>query len=91
MRVARQFVVSGRVQGVGFRFFVQDAARVAGGSGWIRNRADGAVEAFVEGESKAVDRVEIAIRRGPGGARVSHVTVEAVAPVGRSIGFSIEG
>ena len=49
MLVARRFVVSGRVQGVGYRFFADEAARVEGLSGWIRNLPDGRVEAFAEG------------------------------------------
>ena len=50
MRVARRFVISGRVQGVGFRWFVHDAASREGVTGWVTNLFDGRVEAFVEGE-----------------------------------------
>src|SRR5687767_5392734 len=73
MRVARRFVISGRVQGVGFRYFTQDAARREGVAGWVRNRPDGSVEALVEGEAEAVTRVERAIRSGPRGARIDNV------------------
>ena len=58
MQVARRFVVSGRVQGVGFRWFTHDAATREGVSGWVTNLLDGRVEAFVEGERDAVTRVE---------------------------------
>ena len=75
MRVARRFLISGRVQGVGFRWFTHDAATREGVSGWVTNLFDGRVEAFVEGEQDAVTRVERAIRSGPRGARVEHVTV----------------
>ena len=68
MRVARRFVISGRVQGVGFRYFVQEAAIREGVTGYVRNLFDGSVEAYVEGESEAVTRVERAIRMGPRGA-----------------------
>ncbi|HEY9467214.1 MAG TPA: acylphosphatase, partial [Vicinamibacterales bacterium] len=48
MRVARRFVVSGRVQGVGFRYFTQDTAAREGVTGWVRNLPNGSVEALVE-------------------------------------------
>ena len=67
MRVARRYVVSGRVQGVGFRYFTQDAALREGVTGWVRNLPDGRVEALVEGE-EAVTRLERALRSGPRGA-----------------------
>src|SRR5688572_33174665 len=73
MRVARRFVVSGRVQGVGFRYFTQDTARREGVTGWVRNLPDGRVEALVEGDAEAVTRVERALRTGPRGARVDRV------------------
>ena len=76
MRVARRLLVSGRVQGVGFRWFTHDAAHARGRHGWVRNLPDGRVEAFVEGEAEAVQRVERAIRRGPAGARVDDVFVD---------------
>jgi acylphosphatase len=75
MLVARRFLISGRVQGVGFRWFARDAAAREGAKGWVRNLADGRVEAFVEGERDTVERVERALRHGPGGARVDHVDV----------------
>ena len=49
MRIARRFVISGRVQGVGFRWFARDAAMREGVAGWVANLPDGRVEAFVEG------------------------------------------
>jgi acylphosphatase len=87
MRVARRLVVSGRVQGVGFRYFTQDAATREGVTGWVRNLPDGRVEAFVEGERDAVTCVERAIRRGPRGARVDSVDVDAEEPGGMYRGF----
>jgi acylphosphatase len=82
MRVARRFVVSGRVQGVGFRWFTQDAASREGVTGWVRNLPDGRVEALVEGEAEAVTRVERALRSGPRGARVDDVAVDDEEPGG---------
>jgi acylphosphatase len=89
MIVARTLLISGRVQGVGFRFFAQDRAALEGVHGYVRNLADGRVEVFVEGDEESVVRVERALRRGPPGARVDHVAVEAAAPTGRATGFSV--
>lgn len=89
MIVARRFLISGRVQGVGFRMFAQDAAAVEAAHGYVRNTSDGAVEAFVEGDQAAVDRVERALRRGPPGAQVESVSVEPATPTYRATGFHI--
>ena len=88
MRTARHYVVSGRVQGVGFRWFVLEAASAEGMTGWVRNVPDGTVEIVAEGEAEAVERFERAVRRGPGRARVDDVTTDVVAPTGRFPGFS---
>jgi acylphosphatase len=89
MLVARRVLVSGRVQGVGFRFFVEARAAAEGIHGWVRNLADGRVEALLEGDAESVDRVESALRRGPSAAQVEDVIVELVAPSGRATGFSV--
>lgn len=91
MRVARRFVVSGRVTGVGFRFFAQDIARREGLTGYIRNRSDGTVEAVAEGDETAVERLEVALRRGPARAEVTRVDVDAVPPTARYLGFTVDG
>jgi acylphosphatase len=80
MRVARRFVISGRVQGVGFRYFAREVALREGVTGWVRNLADGRVEARIEGESEAVTRVERSLRNGPRGARVDDVFVDEEDP-----------
>lgn len=90
MLVARRFVVSGRVQGVGFRYFVADAAEHEGLGGWVRNLRDGRVEALVEGEAQAADRFERKIRSGPPAARVDNVVVEEREPSGRATAFRVE-
>jgi len=90
MRVARRFVISGRVQGVGFRWFVHDVASREGVTGWVTNLFDGRVEAFVEGDADAVTRVERALRSGPPGARVERVTVTDEEASGSLKGFSIK-
>jgi acylphosphatase len=89
MIVANRYLVSGRVQGVGFRYFVQDHAAVEGVHGYVRNLPDGRVEALVEGDDQSVLRVERALRRGPAGARVDDVLVETAVPSGRATGFSV--
>jgi acylphosphatase len=87
--IARRYVITGRVQGVGFRWFAHDAAAREGVHGWVRNLADGSVEVFVEGESESVRRLEAAVRRGPASARVDEVMTEEHAPAGRATGFEI--
>jgi acylphosphatase len=89
MRVARRYVIAGRVQGVGFRYFTDAAARREGVHGWVRNLPDGSVEVVIEGDVDSVDRVEAAVRRGPGSARVERFDVEERAPTGHATGFSI--
>ena len=89
MRVARRLLISGRVQGVGFRYFTQDMAWREGLTGWVRNLADGRVEAYLEGEADAVTRAERAIRQGPRGARVDDVQVDAQEPSGRYAEFEV--
>jgi acylphosphatase len=91
MIVARRFFISGRVQGVGFRWFTRDIAMREGVKGWVRNLLDGRVEALVEGESDSVTRVERALRAGPRGARVQRVVVEDEDPGGHHHGFEILG
>jgi acylphosphatase len=89
MRVARRFLISGRVQGVGYRFFAERAARREGLHGWVRNLADGRVVAAAEVEAEAMDGFEGQLRHGPSGARVEHIEVEDTVPEGRFAGFSI--
>jgi acylphosphatase len=69
--------IYGFVQGVGFRFAVERTARSRGVSGWVRNRADGTVEAVFEGEPEDVEALVAFCRRGPRGADVERVEVAA--------------
>jgi len=89
MRVARRFLISGRVQGVGFRFYAEEVAAREGVTGWVRNLPDGRVEAYVEGEGEAVTRVERALRQGPRSARVESVEVDTQEPSGRFLDFTV--
>jgi acylphosphatase len=89
MRVARHFLIRGRVQGVGFRMFAEAAALRDGLNGWARNLPDGRVEIAVEGDADALERFERHIRHGPPSASVLDVEAEDLAPAGRESGFSI--
>ncbi|OGS40814.1 MAG: hypothetical protein A2506_05980 [Elusimicrobia bacterium RIFOXYD12_FULL_66_9] len=80
-------LVEGRVQGVGFRWFVRDRAESLGLAGWTRNREDGTVEAEVEGSRKAVDAFVTSLRDHPTARVDSIVTRPAV--VSREVGFTI--
>jgi acylphosphatase len=91
MLVARHFLIRGRVQGVGFRYFVEQAAHREGLSGWVRNARDGSVEAHVEGDAEAVERFDLTIRRGPPLARVEAVECDERPPAGRFTGFVVRG
>jgi acylphosphatase len=86
VREARRIVVEGRVQGVGFRWWVVEQARGLGLDGWVRNRRDGSVEVLAIGEADAVARLGRACEAGPSAASVRSVTVEAAADDG-SAGF----
>jgi acylphosphatase len=86
----RHVLIYGFVQGVGFRFGVERAASVRGVSGWVRNRADGAVEAVFEGEPDDVEALVDFCRLGPRGADVDRVDVEEELPEGL-VGFRVAG
>ena len=77
---ARRYVVSGRVQGVGFRYFVLRAAREVGVTGWVRNLADGSVEVQGQGDQSQLDSLESKLRTGPPRSDVRSVEVHHTAP-----------
>lgn len=70
MKITRRLLVSGRVQGVGYREAMCAAAARLGVTGWVRNRIDGSVEAAAHGEAQALDAFAAWARRGPPAARV---------------------
>ena len=76
----RQIRVSGRVQGVGFRYALRDEARRLGLFGWVRNCTDGTVEALLQGDDEAVAALVAWARRGPRLARVDDVRDGPVTP-----------
>jgi acylphosphatase len=75
MQTIRHFLITGRVQGVGFRFYMQRKARELGVTGWVRNRRDGSVEAMAQGESDAVETLTSWARRGPPSAVVADIRI----------------
>ena len=80
MKAIRHVMFHGRVQGVGFRAFVEQTASDRGLQGWVRNRRSGAVEAVLAGEGAAVDAVIEACRRGPPAARVDRIDQREATP-----------
>lgn len=76
----RRIVVRGRVQGVGYRWFVYRHAHSLGLAGWVRNRDDGAVEVEAQGEPPALEALESLLRQGPRLAHVSDVTACGIPP-----------
>ena len=75
MEVTKHLIITGRVQGVGFRFYMERKARALGVTGWVRNRRDGSVEAVVQGTTGAVEAMIAWARRGPPSAVVAEVRV----------------
>jgi acylphosphatase len=87
-QVARRVVVHGSVQGVFFRDTTRRKAQSRGVSGWVRNCADGSVEALFEGDPDAVESMVAFAREGPRGAQVEHVDVQDAEAEGLG-GFEI--
>ena len=77
--MARHLKISGRVQGVGFRYSMAQEAERLGVTGWVRNRRDGTVEAVLDGDPDALEAIVAWARQGPRGAQVSGVEVVEVA------------
>jgi acylphosphatase len=86
--VRRRVVVRGLVQGVGFRMFVVSRARTREVRGWVRNRADGTLEAVFEGEDEAVNALVGLCREGPRGAEVESIDV-VDEPAEGVVGFEV--
>ena len=87
-RTSRRYRVSGRVQGVGFRWFVQDRALALGIEGWVRNLPDGDVEVYAAGSEGSLRRLRADLEQGPPAARVSRC-VESEVPLEPAAGFLI--
>ena len=88
---ARRFVVRGRVQGVGFRWFVEREAHTLGIAGWVRNNADGSVEVLAMGTRDQLAGLRSRLQQGPRAARVDNVEESESRPVAGVKTFRIEG
>jgi len=89
MKTARIYVVEGRVQGVGFRVFVEEAAVELGLIGYVRNRRDGSVEVYAAGKEEVLERLRAELEKGPSASRVTRVAASP-APLRNYHTFSIE-
>lgn len=90
MTVSRKFVISGDVQGVGFRYFAQRSAARHQVRGYVRNLDDGRVEALAEGSASAVEEFKHDLATGPSYSRVEHMEETVLEPSGRYPTFRIE-
>ena len=86
----RRYLISGRVQGVGFRWFVEREAAQIGITGWVRNCENGDVEVMATGTNEQQSSLRRKLREGPRAARVDHVG-ESAAPLLEAPSFHIEG
>jgi acylphosphatase len=77
---AKHLIITGRVQGVGFRDWMVAQARLLGVEGWVRNRRDGSIEALAHGDTAAVEELLRACRRGPRAAHVLSIEESIVEP-----------
>jgi acylphosphatase len=90
-QLTRRYVIRGRVQGVGFRWFVEKEASEIGVIGWVRNNQDSTVEVLATGTSEQLNALHRCLREGPRAARVDEVEVSEAQPVDGLKAFSIEG
>jgi len=88
---ARRYLVRGRVQGVGFRWFVEREAHLLGVAGWVRNKSDGSVEVMAQGTPEQLAGLHGRLREGPRASRVDEVQVSEADPQPGLESFRIEG
>jgi len=88
---ARRFLVRGRVQGVGFRWFVEREAAILQVAGWVRNNYDGTVEVLAQGTRDQLAGLHSRLREGPRAARIDEVEVSEAEPVAGLTSFRIQG
>ena len=90
-RLAKKYVISGRVQGVGFRFFVERWAGQLGICRYVKNLWDGTVEVYAIGDAASLEQLKLRLAEGPGAARVSGVRESDETVDKRYVRFMIEG
>lgn len=91
MKVAKKYVIAGRVQGVGFRYFAERWANQLGVSGYVKNCWDGNVEVYAIGDEPALEEFKSHLADGPRSARVTSITESAEVVDKRRASFVIEG
>jgi acylphosphatase len=89
--LARRFLVRGRVQGVGFRWFVEREAHILKIAGWVRNNPDSTVEVLAQGTRDQLAGLHSRLREGPRAARVDEVEVNEADPIPGLTSFQIQG
>jgi acylphosphatase len=90
MQIARKYIISGIVQGVGYRFFAQRAAARHQVLGYVKNLEDGRVESYAEGDAKSVEDFKHDLLTGPNYASVEHIEETVLEPAGLYSSFRIE-
>lgn len=88
---SRRFLVRGRVQGVGFRWFVEREAHILQMAGWVRNNPDGTVEVMAQGTRDQLAGLRSRLQEGPRAARVDDVEVSEAEPIPGLTSFQIQG
>ncbi len=88
---ARRYLVRGRVQGVGFRWFVEREAHILQVAGWVRNNSDSTVEVFAQGTSEQLTGLRSRLQEGPRASRVDDVEVSEAEPIPGLTSFLIGG
>ena len=89
-KIAKKFVVKGRVQGVGFRYFADGVATELGVCGYVKNLWDGSVEVYAIGTALALEKLKLELAEGPRSARVTSVDESEAAVDGRYRQFGVE-
>jgi len=89
--LARRYLVRGRVQGVGFRWFVEREAHILQVAGWVQNNPDGTVEVLAQGTREQLAGLHSRLREGPRAARVDDVEVSDAEAVKGMASFQIRG
>jgi len=87
--IQKSLVISGRVQGVGFRHFTRINARDLGVTGWVKNRRDGNVEALLQGTPKDVSEMIDRLKKGPSAARVENIEMKVLPVTGEHSVFEV--
>ena len=89
--LARRFLIRGRVQGVGFRWFVEREAHILQIAGWVRNNPDGTVEVLAQGTRDQLAGLHSRLQEGPRAARVDDVEVSEAEPIPGLTSFQVRG